>query len=625
MIKKILLILFIIFQISHNAFALSFNSQSEHVNLHIIPEYKTLSKDTQNLTIIARADIAKGWHLYWDNPGDIGTPTTLDFYDSIHYNITENQHSSPHKSVYEDIITSYIYTETMYFKTTFNLTDIKNISRLPFSLVLSYTACNQSCEKESIRLDFALPIKDMPEENPTYFETIDNAESTFPLSLNITGNFADDILELDIAENILHNCSEAEFVSRHPKKDSLATLPQTQSVQQGKLHINFGNNDLPPDFNGILLCPGHAYYLEPSIPVTRNETTSEVPMIPVETSSNVWYYILTAFIAGLILNLMPCVLPVLSLKALHLVQNPKHISPLSGISYLLGVVSSFLILASVLFYLRSIGEELGWGFQLQSPLFNVILLILFIFIFLSLIDKLPISVSFVDKLSRLSGNQSFLTGFFAVLIACPCTGPFMGAALGYAITKPTLIYFSIFLSLGLGYALPYTLIEVFPKFFLRYIPKPGMWMLTFKKILSVPILLTCFWLVWVIANQLRPAVTPSQNIIWETYTPAKVEQALSQNQPVFINFTAKWCLVCLLNDKSTLSTDTFKELASQKNIRLFKADWTNNDSEISTALKQYNRNSIPLYVWYPPKQNAPIILPQILTPEIIREHFSQVK
>ena len=194
----------------------------------------------------------------------------------------------------------------------------------------------------------------------------------------------------------------------------------------------------------------------------------------------------------------------------------------------------------------------------------------------------------------------------------------MGAALGYAITQPTVIYFGIFIALALGYALPYTLIELFPQFFLRFIPKPGAWMITLKRVLALPIALTCLWLGWVIFNQLKPA-TATHDIQWEPYSPAKAEQALQNKEAVFINFTAKWCLVCLLNDKSSLSTDEFKQLTKNKNIRLFKADWTNRDERIRDALKTYGRNSIPLYVYYPQGSRAPIILPQILTVDILRE------
>jgi thiol:disulfide interchange protein DsbD len=417
-----------------------------------------------------------------------------------------------------------------------------------------------------------------------------------------------DLLELKLDEQILADCAEAEFVSEHPKKSVLSDLPKTEITDKNTLRVAFQNHDIPPDFNGVLLCPGHAYY------VTPENDLAPLPTAP-EPTNTLWYYLLTAFIAGLILNLMPCVLPVLSLKALYLAAHKEKASILSGLSYLSGVLCSFVVLAALIFCFKLEGEELGWGFQLQSPYFNLFLLVLFVLIFLNLIDKLPLPDSWADKLSRLSEKTSFLTGFFAVIIACPCTGPFMGAALGYALWQPTPVYFGIFTALAVGYALPYTLIEAFPHFFLRFIPKPGHWMLTLKRILALPIALTCLWLGWVIAHQF--AFNTATSTEWEPYSEEAVLQARKDGTPVFIDFTAKWCLVCLLNDKSTLSTKEFKRLVKERKIRLFKADWTNKDETVSKALKHYNRNSIPLYVYYAPHSDTPQILPQILTADIV--------
>ena len=168
------------------------------------------------------------------------------------------------------------------------------------------------------------------------------------------------------------------------------------------------------------------------------------PNTPSASENSLLYYLLTAFLAGLILNLMPCVLPVLSLKAIYLAKHKEQTSVMSAAQYLLGVLSSFLVLSGLLFYLRGLGTELGWGFQLQSPAFNIFLMLLFFLIFLNLTDKVALPDSFADKLSKSTKNNSFLIGFFAVIIACPCTGPFMGAALGYALVQPPLIYFGIF-------------------------------------------------------------------------------------------------------------------------------------------------------------------------------------
>lgn len=612
--KKFFLFIYFLIIFVCEAHAVSFSQQANLVNITVIPEYKTLSHIKKHITLITEVNIKKGWHLYWDNPGDTGDPTTLTFFESPYYKEITSIHSAPKKSVFEEIITSYVYTQKLYFKTTFEVENLNNISRLPFNLVLSYTACSESCFSETIALNFALPIGKADEKNPTYVKSLLEAENTFPLPLTASGVFDDNFLELDIGEHILKDCLEPEFVSKHPKKSVLADLPKTSVIERGKLHVDFKDDELPPDYKGVLLCPGHAYYVEPK----------ENTIFPLQgsESNGLFYYLLTAFIAGLILNLMPCVLPILSLKALYLVQNKERASVISAVMYLLGVVCSFAVLSGVLFYLRLTGTELGWGFQLQSPAFNIVLLLLFFIIFLNLTDKLPLPDRCADVLSKLAGNKSFLTGFFAVIIACPCTGPFMGAALGYAITQPTAIYFGIFIALAVGYALPYTLVELFPNFFLRFIPKPGAWMITLKRVLALPIALTCLWLGWVIFSQLKPS-SSADDIQWEVYSSTEVEKAIQNNESVFIDFTAKWCLVCLLNDKTTLSTEGFKKITKKNRIRLFKADWTNRDESIREALKMYGRNSIPLYVYYPSGAKEPTYLPQILTEDIILEKLSR--
>lgn len=603
-------ILFFMFALVFNANALSFNEKTNHVGITLIPEYKTITKDTKNITLIAAIDIKPEWHIYWDNPGDSGDPTVLTFYDSPHYTLSESVHSAPQKFVLEDIITTYVHRQKLYYKTTFTLKDLDKLDTLPFKLILSYTVCRKNCLPETIALDLSVPISDTAVQNPSYLKTLLEAENTFPLPLEAKAEINNELLELSLSESIIKACATPEFVSHYKKQNILADLPKTALKENNHLLVTFDKGESPKDGKGLLLCDDLTYELTPDTPLAES---SNQPL------ANSWlYYILTALLAGLILNLMPCVLPILSLKALYLAAHKEKSSIFSALMYLLGVLSSFMVLSGALFYLKSAGTELGWGFQLQSPAFNIFLFILFFIIFLSLIDKLPIPAILTDKLSTISANRSFLTGFFAVVIACPCTGPFMGAALGYAISQTPLIYFGIFLALGLGYALPYVLIEAFPNLLLKYIPKPGHWMITLKRILSLPIALTCLWLGWVTYNQLKPNAL-STDILWEEYNDTNITEAIAADEPVFIDFTAKWCLICLLNDKTALNSKTFKDLAKSHHIRLFKADWTNRDDNIKKALEKYNRNSVPLYVYYPPHAKQPIILPQILSEKIITE------
>ena len=611
-LKKIFALLFLLTITSFEAQALSFKSKTDVVQLTLIPEYKTLNHQTKEISVIAEIDIKKDWHIYWDNPGDTGDPTNLFYLESPYYKETETLHSAPEKSVFNDMITTYVHRKKLYFKSNFTLNHIDKLKHLPISVILTYTACQKECQPEKIKLNIALPIEAKQEINPTYVKKLFDAEKTFPLPLAVFARLSDKNAELEFTKNILKDCDEPEFVSQYPKKSILSDLPKTSIADSKHIQVTFDEGEITHDLKGILLCPGHAYYIDTNpteIPLKQSSTKDQLSL---------WYYLLSALLAGLILNLMPCVLPVLSLKALYLAAHKNKASPVSAFIYLLGVLSSFLVLSGVLYYLRTAGTELGWGFQLQSPTFNIFLLLLFFLIFLNLIDKIIIPDKFADKLSKLAGNKSFLTGFFAVIIACPCTGPFMGAALGYAMNAPAPVYFGIFLCLGLGYALPYVLIESFPCYFLKFIPKPGHWMITLKRILSIPIALTCIWLSWIIYHQLQTS-SQSREILWQTYNTQKVEQALENNESVLIDFTAKWCLICLLNDKTTLSSQKFKDLVTTKKIKLFKADWTNHNSDITEALKIHGRNSVPLYVYYPKGSRSPQYLPQILNQDILEK------
>lgn len=336
------------------------------------------------------------------------------------------------------------------------------------------------------------------------------------------------------------------------------------------------------------------------------------------------FVLLLAFAGGIILNLMPCIFPVLSLKAIALVKGAKrsHKARADALLYTAGVLLSFLLTAFVLAWLRQSGEKAGWGFQLQSPLFVAVLLGIFVVILFMFLDLIKVNNPFTDPMVRLSVKarrfSSFLTGVFSVVIATPCTAPFMGIAIGYALTRPVYYYYPIFLTLGLGYAFPFLILGFFPKLLAGILPKPGKWMVTLKRIFVIPVFLTCVWLGWVLYSQLaaRPAVN-EHAAVWHAYDAGKVSEAVNNGQKVFIDFTAKWCLICLANEKAALDTAEFAEIVREKNILLFKADWTNRNAEITQALEYYGRSSIPLYVYYDGEKMQ--VLPQLLTPGVIKD------
>jgi len=391
-----------------------------------------------------------------------------------------------------------------------------------------------------------------------------------------------------------------------------------------------------------------------------------------------------AFLGGLLLNLMPCVFPILSMKALSLVQaasGARREARAHGLLYVAGVLASFLIVAGVLLGLRAGGESIGWGFQLQSSWFVLLLAYLMFVIGLNLAGMFSFSggrlAGMGDALTRRSGGSgAFFTGVLAVVVATPCTAPFMGVALGFALSQPTMIALAIFLALGLGMALPFLLLSLFPQA-LRLLPRPGPWMERFRQFLAFPMFATAAWLVWVLAQQSGPtglalalagmvligfalwllrqlggvrkaasrvayagfaaialltalatvafidspvvaatsaSRTQASDGEWQPWSVERVKEAQAQGKPVFVNFTAAWCITCLVNERTTLSTDSVRNKFAAAGVVRLKGDWTRRDKAISDALAEFGRSGVPLYVIYPPdKAQKPRVLPQILT------------
>lgn len=347
-----------------------------------------------------------------------------------------------------------------------------------------------------------------------------------------------------------------------------------------------------------------------------------------EFSGGFLWVLVMAFIGGVILNFMPCIFPILALKAITLAQSPynRKKSQIESLFYFAGVVLSFLSVATVLVVLRAQGEQIGWGFQLQSPAFVAAMIVIFGIVFLMLLDIVTLRNPLANKVGRISFKrqkiEAFMTGFFAVLIASPCTAPFMGIAIGYTLSRPLYVFYPVFLALSVGYALPFTLVGLFPKAVHKVLPRPGKWMEILKKVFAIPVFLTVVWLVWVLYNQVNSrSIAQEQDIFWENYNQQKVSRLVEEGKPVFINFTAKWCITCLANQKVALQSDAFAKLVEKKQITLFRADWTNHDADIAKALKTYGRNSIPLYIYYPPQSKNYVILPQLITPAILQSYM----
>ena len=396
---------------------------------------------------------------------------------------------------------------------------------------------------------------------------------------------------------------------------------------------------------------------------------------PAETTSHATtsfaVIVLFALLGGLILNLMPCVFPVLSIKVLKLAsyhsagQRTAH-----SVAYTLGIVLSFIFIALVMLSLRAAGNTIGWGFQLQSPIVVTLLIYLFVMMGLSFSGFFYMGSRFMSLGQEAAGDNtlrsSFLAGVLAAVVASPCSAPFMGTAIGYTLTQNTAVSIGVFAFLGLGMSLPFLLLGVLPQL-ARFLPRPGAWMETLKQFLAFPLYLSGVWLLWVLGHQANADMVASVGVglvllvfaiwvthreeghkilartlaglsfifallvpwhtyqssvgvetqLWQDYSEQRLNSILEQGRPVLVNVTADWCITCLVNEQTTLSSDEVTEVFRKAGIIYLKADWTRHDPQITRLLNRHHRGGVPLYLFFPAGSDTPKVLPQILNKNIV--------
>ena len=391
-------------------------------------------------------------------------------------------------------------------------------------------------------------------------------------------------------------------------------------------------------------------------------------------STPLWLILLFALAGGLILNLMPCVFPVLSIKVLSFTQQHQTNSgrQLHAAAYTAGVVGTFVAIAAIMLFLRAGGEAIGWGFQLQSPIFVIFLVFLFVLLGLSLSGYVQLFSGLMSLGQSSQPNNSlgssFLTGVLATTVASPCTAPFMGPALGFAISQTYVVALLVFAFLGLGMALPFVILSLVPSL-TQKLPKPGQWMDNLKQFLAFPIYLTAIWLLWVVGkqtsvdiiiaicvgiilmvmaiwlwqrvsgNKLIRLITialfigafvfpiskleDNQPPRWQNYSAQRLADLRQSGQAVFVNLSADWCITCMVNEKISMG-ESFYQTLQDNDITYLKGDWTNKDPEITKLLNQYNRNGVPLYLVFPKGSGSAEILPQILSKSGLIEALNRV-
>ncbi|MEX8192126.1 protein-disulfide reductase DsbD family protein [Comamonas guangdongensis] len=403
-----------------------------------------------------------------------------------------------------------------------------------------------------------------------------------------------------------------------------------------------------------------------------NKASASMPPSAQASATDLWAALLGGLIGGLILNLMPCVFPVLAIKVLGFAGHgqSRRAQRLGGLAYAAGMVLSFLALGALLLGLRAAGQQLGWGFQLQSPVVVALLAALFTLLGLNLAGFFEFGNMLPGRLASLQLRNpvldSFLSGVLAVAIASPCTAPFMGASLGFAIDMPMAQALTVFAALGIGMALPYVLASFVPAA-VGWLPRPGAWMQTFRHAMAFPMFATVVWLVWVLGHQSGvdaaaallalllvltaliwalslvgrsrvvltglallltagigyhalpllgaqpPAAAQSEaGELWQPWSPEKVQSLQAANRPVFVDFTAAWCVTCQVNKRTTLNSAEVLSAFEQHQVQLLRADWTRQDPAITQALYALGRNGVPVYVLYAPGK-PPVVMTELLT------------
>lgn len=579
---------------------------------------------SQPLDVLVKITPKNGWHIYWNNPGDTGLETRISVSSDLGKTVLKKQ-SAPKYFNLHNTITQYAYDDAAYW--LFRITPDKPGDEVSITVNAEWLACKDECVAESLTEIIPISAAVSHQASLLWEKELFAAQRTFP-RLYLHGRFEqkDNHLLVNI-DGLTTAPKELRFV---PFKRDVAEdyLPQSFAYHNNILAVDVPLKEdvvINTSLNAVVLTENGVWQLN---------LQQDNSLIPVRDSAN--HHLLSilaaAFIGGLILNLMPCIFPVLFLKAFNLVQNAcaGMQAKIESFFYFIGVITSFSGIALLLWLLRKTGENIGWGFQLQSPVFIALMFMLFLILTLMFLGIINFNASCFNRLGIISANNgkinAFLTGLFAVLIASPCSAPFMGAAIGYSITQPLHIYLPIFLTLATGYALPFTLIGLFPQQLAAILPRPGRWMETLKKLFALPMLATCIWLGWIFVHQTQTATSQANmenSLEWQAFSPEKLQALILKKQPVFIVFTAKWCLTCLLNEKIALDAPRFKQLIKDKKITLLKADWTNKDENITKALSLYGRNSVPLYVYYDGSDSQPRILPQLLTSGLLEDWLNK--
>ncbi len=667
------------------------------------------------ISVATQINLAPHWHVYWKNPGDSGLPVNITWELPDGFTMGEIEWPTPDKISY-DILVNYGYYDQAILLQKLKAPATLPEGKITLKAKVDMLVCNEICIPESS--EFSIDLNDPQQLEVNHSELIEQAKSK--IAPKIKGHFLfseqDGYLHLSLKPENRTLLSEAnkdnlEFFPYDWGAINHIAMPEA-SIEDGHITIKHERGDQPLEeiapLKGLLVIKGNkgeniGFEIEATtekksanapVEVNKNNTSSVSNTTQIHSpTETTWISALyLALFGGIILNLMPCVFPVLSMKALSLVkmgEKENNIARMHGIAYTLGVIISFLIIGGILIGLKEAGSVIGWGFQLQNPMVVSILAYLLFAIGLNLIGFFEFDFGLGNVGNKLtqghSVGSSFFTGALATIVATPCTAPFMGAAMGFALTQSAIVSLSVFATLGFGLALPYLLLSFIPAT-RKILPRPGAWMNTFKQFLAFPMFASAIWLVWVLDQQsgamgilivllgmlaiafavwlshirtqgmvrtikrvclalslilavysvsyvkTRTDIKSSTEKVYsfgQPYSPEKLSELLEGDAPVFVEMTAAWCITCKINHGVALNIPSTKKAFEENNVQYLIGDWTNTDNTITEYLDSFGRNGVPLYVYYGPRNSSnklrpdPQILPQVLTPKIVQQSVGQ--
>ena len=649
--KKILFLIFLFPSLFANQIVID----TGHANVSLVKNSYDLKAEGSYIGI--KFELDKNWHTYWKNPGDSGGPLEIVWELPNQFKLDKINWPKPELIPYPPLMT-YGYNNDVIFP--FKVSQYELNTNEEIGVSVDFLICADVCIPEKAYIKTS--IADIPLDNKLDFFIEQVPNVTLPTEAYISGNTLKlKFSKTDKSIDQVYFYSDVENVVEHSAVQKL-----TEEEHNYSLKIQLFDSSKLSEISGVIVIDGKPFEVK--------STVMNTPEIELFDELTLLQAVIFAFIGGLILNLMPCVFPVISLKVLSFVSmGGESLSRirLHSLSFAVGVVVTFLTIAFAIILLKQSGSVLGWGFQLQSPVMVSILALIMFIIGLVLLMDINIGTSLTRLGSKADMNpnymNSFSTGVLAVIVASPCTAPFMGAAIGYAILQPAIITLPVFLSLALGFAFPYLLLTAKPGL-ISSIPKPGKWMETLKEFFAFPMFATSLWLLWVFSIQVDSDQLISLLIcffavsifmwIYKSFTNQFIffgsflltilflftqinnfsssqeishrlndsldswyfgieEEYQELQQAYFINYTAAWCITCQANDKVALSRMKVKEFMAANDIKYVVADWTNKDKNILDALNVYGRSGVPLYIYWKPGMEKPQILPAILTEKIV--------